>query len=148
MLEIKSGNLFNSGCEAFVNAVNTQGISGKGIALVFKKRYPEMFLDYKKECDNGNLFVGKIHVWKGENTPYIINFPTKKEWRYPSQYVYIEQGLIALDEKIKELRIKSIALPALGCANGKLDFNKIKKMIQEFHDVNWNDIKVLLYQPW
>jgi O-acetyl-ADP-ribose deacetylase (regulator of RNase III) len=146
VLELRNGDLFRSGCEAIVNAVNCVGVMGGGLALQFKVIFPEMDKEYQKVCREGLLKPGKMHIWKGDNF-YIINFPTKDEIWNNSEYEYIEAGLVALGEEIKKLGIKSVALPALGCGLGGLDWNKVFEMIQKYHDVRWNDILVAVYEP-
>lgn len=112
-------NLFDSGCEALVNTVNCMGVMGCGIALQFKNKYPEMFIDYKNFCDVDKLRPGKLHVFGTKSI--IINFPTKVDWRNISKYSWIEVGLARLfGHTIPNLNIKSIAIPVLGCNNGKL----------------------------
>ena len=87
------GNLFESKAQTLVNTVNCVGIMGKGIAQEFKKRYPEMFKDYKDRCTKGKVQLGKPYIFKSlyENKA-IINFPTKKHWRSVSRIEDIYHG--------------------------------------------------------
>src|SRR3989304_8808353 len=99
MIELKQGNLLEADTEAVVNTVNTEGVSGKGVALQFKKAFPEMFEEYQKACENGEVAIGKMHVFRRNSLidpKYIINFPTKKSWREPSRMEYIKKGLESL----------------------------------------------------
>lgn len=126
------GDLLQSDAEALVNTVNTVGVMGKGIALQFKNQYPYNYKLYKEACKKGELKVGEVLVVKDGDIlckKYIINFPTKEHWRSPSEISYIQQGLEALKESIKEYNIKSLAIPPLGCGNGGLDWNMVKPMI-------------------
>lgn len=144
MITFVTGNLLDElgKSEAIVNTVNIVGVMGKGIALQFKNRFPENFEVYKKACDEKQLTVGKMLVFQiGEKeTKYIINFPTKTHWKYPSKMEYVEKGLNDLISVIKKKKIKSIAIPALGCGNGKLNWDEVKPLIEsklaEFEDVN------------
>ncbi|MEM4711408.1 MAG: macro domain-containing protein, partial [Candidatus Woesearchaeota archaeon] len=142
------GNILESNAQALVNPVNTVGVMGKGIALRFKKAFPENFKAYVKACKNKEIDIGKLFVFK-ENTikgeKIIINFPTKKDWRKPSEYEYIEKGLDNLIRIIKEHNIKSIAIPPLGCGQGGLLWAKVKKMIDE--KLSSLDIDVYVYEP-
>jgi hypothetical protein len=107
---------------------------GRGIALQFKNKYPEMFIDYKTFCDAGKLRPGKFHVFGTK--PIIINFPTKIDWRNDSKYSWIEVGLARLFAyTIPSLNIKSIAVPALGCKNGGLNWSQVKPIIQKWYYV-------------
>ena len=130
MITYVSGSLFTSPAQVLVNTVNTQGVMGKGIALQFKKTYPQMFKTYQDFCEQGKIDIGVLWIYK---TPHkwILNFPTKKHWRNPSQPQYIEAGLKKLTKSFSELGIYSIAFPALGCGNGELDWEKTVKPLME-----------------
>jgi O-acetyl-ADP-ribose deacetylase (regulator of RNase III) len=147
MLEIRKGDIFQSGCEAICNAVNCIGVMGAGLAAAFRVKYPKMFLEYKEVCNRGELSPGKLHAWTNPNgEPIVINFPTKTDLR-DSEYIYIDQGLVALNEYIKVSGIKSVAIPALGCGLGGLEWATVLKKIQDFHDQNWVDMIVAVYEP-
>lgn len=126
MIHFVKGNIFDSKAEALVNAINTVGVMGKGIALKFKNRYPENYKVYKAACDDKTLKTGIVLAVKESDGKTIINFPTKQHWKDASEYQFIELGLIALKESIKEHKIKSIALPALGCGLGGLKWYTVK----------------------
>lgn len=156
-----NADLFESGARAFVNTVNCEGVMGKGIALAFKKRYPEMFKEYVKQCAKGSIQVGKVWVWQNqsrktiEEPEWIINFPTKNYWRNPSKLEWIETGLDDLRQIIVKLNLPSIAIPALGCSNGGLEFSQVRPLIEEklngimvktFIDQNIETL-ILLFSP-
>ena len=131
MLTYIKGNLLNSPAQVLVNTVNTVGVMGKGIALQFKNKYPEMFRVYQKECDKKNLDIGKLILWK-DNGKWVLLFPTKKHWRSPSKIEYIEKGLDKFVQSDEMLGIESIAFPRLGCGNGGLDWNLVKPMMERY----------------
>lgn len=143
------GDLFDSDAEALVNTVNTVGVMGKGIALQFKENFPENYRLYREACKNNTLEIGKLLITKesipsGESKT-IINFPTKKHWRYPSEYSYIEKGLVSLREEIISRKLHSVALPPLGSHNGGLDWSRVKRMIERIlGDLN---CEIFLYEP-
>ena len=116
-------NIFESHADVLVNTVNTVGVMGKGLAKEFKRIYPDMFESYQKFCEDGTLVVGKLQVYKTPNK-WVLNFPTKANWRSPSKLEYIEQGLQKFVEHYARLGIKSIAFPMLGCGNGGLSWEK------------------------
>ncbi|WP_059369487.1 type II toxin-antitoxin system antitoxin DNA ADP-ribosyl glycohydrolase DarG [Treponema endosymbiont of Eucomonympha sp.] len=150
MIHYLEGNILESNAQALVNTVNTVGIMGKGIALQFKKAYPDNFTAYSLACKTGKVNIGKLFIKKDSSLingeKIIINFPTKTDWRKPSEYSYIEKGLIDLVEKIKEYQIKSIALPPLGAGNGGLEWERVKKLIEQKLSVV-EDINVYVYEP-
>ena len=134
MISYVSKNILISDAEALVNTVNTVGIMGKGIALQFKERFPVNFKLYEKACKNNYIQIGKMFVTETgtfTNPKYIINFPTKTDWRAHSQLSYISQGLDDLIRVINEKGIKSITLPPLGCGNGGLDWNDVRPLMEE-----------------
>ena len=149
MIKYIKGNLLESDAEAFVNTVNTVGVMGKGIALQFKNQYPVNYKTYQQACKTNKIQIGRMFVTnestllKGAKT--IINFPTKTDWRKPSEYIYIEQGLKDLKEVLLSNRIQSVAVPPLGAGNGKLDWIKVKNLIEYY----LSDItcEVLVYEP-
>lgn len=136
-IEYKTGDMFDEPTEAIVNTVNCVGVMGKGVALEFKRRWPENFRAYKRLCDAGNLRPGKMFVFDNGNLMadgphrYLINFPTKLHWRAQSKLEFIEQGLDDFIENIRNLEIGSVALPPLGCGNGGLDWKDVRPLIED-----------------
>jgi len=124
------GDIFNSPAQVLVNTVNTVGVMGKGIALEFKNRYPEMFKVYQKECDENNFDIGNLLLWKKEDK-WVLLFPTKKHWRSKSEIYYIEKGLDKFVQTYEVLGIESIAFPRLGCGNGGLEWNVVQPIMEK-----------------
>ena len=149
MITFLSGNLLESNAYALVNTVNTVGVMGKGIALQFKNAFPRNYAIYREACLKHDLKIGQLltiadsSLLLGERL--IINFPTKTHWRLPSEYSYIEKGLQALVNLIAENEIKSLALPALGCGNGGLDWLLVKEMIRQYLEPLETAVEV--YEP-
>lgn len=137
-------DIFQANVEAIVNPVNCVGVMGAGLALAFKQRFPENFKQYQQACKTQVLKIGKCFVCK-DGSQYIINFPTKNHWKQPSQYKFIEKGLVDLIQIVQEKGIKSIAIPALGAGLGGLDWVIVKNMIETaFKD---SDVEVVVYNP-
>lgn len=149
MIHYVTGDILESNAQALVNTVNTMGVMGKGIALQFKNQYPNNYKVYKERCEAKALKVGELLVTVEESlltgTKTIINFPTKTNWRLPSEYEYIALGLEALKKVITEKGINSIAIPPLGAGNGGLDWQRVKKMILEA--LSELDIDIYIYEP-
>ncbi len=149
MIELARGDLLQADAEALVNTVNCVGVMGKGIALQFKSAYPENFKLYRRVCERGELRPGKMLVYdSGQffNPRYIINFPTKQHWKGKSRLGYIDAGLDALVREIRDRGIGSIAIPALGCSNGGLDWADVRPRIEQAF-ASLPDVRVLLYEP-
>lgn len=150
MIKYLTGNLFDSQAEALVNTVNTVGVMGKGIALQFKKLFPNNYKLYKDICDKKDFKIGQLIVARDQNVitgeKIIINFPTKKHWKSPSEYEYIEKGIDELIEVIEKQKIKSIAIPPLGSGNGGLQWFKVKDIINDKLS-NIENCEIFVYEP-
>ena len=149
MIHFQKGNLLEAPADALVNTVNTVGVMGKGIALMFKEAFPENFRAYEEAWKRGELHVGQMFVTESsrlEGPKWIINFPTKKHWRQPAKLEWITEGLADLRRVIAEKRIRSIALPPLGCGNGGLDWADVRPVIErELSPLR--DVDVLVFEP-
>lgn len=130
MLYRGKGNMFDNPHDTWINTVNCVGVMGKGLAKQFADRYPNMLVEYKHECATGNVRIGYPHVYHSPGVA-IINLPTKEHWRDPSKYEWIRDGLIWLRGYLYNSRTSSVALPALGCGNGGLDWAVVSEMIRE-----------------
>lgn len=146
-LERGQGNLLTADVDALVNTVNTEGVMGKGLALQFKKAFPEAFSAYEDACKAGEVTPGRMHIVHRLASPrFIINFPTKKQWRLPSKIEYIRDGLRDLVEQVRKLDIRSIAVPPLGCGNGGLDWSQVKPLIVRAFE-SAPEVRVVLFEP-
>jgi O-acetyl-ADP-ribose deacetylase (regulator of RNase III) len=150
MMKFTQGNLLAAPVEALVNTVNTVGIMGRGIALQFKQAYPPMFRAYERACKAGEVKLGQVLVFDlgglGGGPHWIINFPTKGHWRADSRLADIEVGLQDLVATIRKLRIRSIAIPPLGCGNGGLDWSEVRPRI-EAALAEVPEVEALIYAP-
>lgn len=149
MITFRQGNLLDADVEAVVNTVNTVGVMGKGIALMFKERYPENFHAYTEACKAGEIRIGRMFVTATaelSDPRWIINFPTKQQWRQPSRLEWIEAGLRDLARVVREKGIHSVALPPLGCGNGGLDWHDVRSLIERAL-AELRDVEVLAYEP-
>ena len=135
MIRMSSDSIFLSSAKALVNPVNTVGVMGKGLAYQFKKKYYTNYILYNELCANSGFDIGDIFITQALDGKMIVNFPTKKHWRNPSRFEYIEAGLITLARRIKEIELPSISLPMLGCGLGGLEksvvLGTIKKHLSE-----------------
>ena len=149
MIRYTSGNILEAQTTAIVNTVNTVGVMGKGIALAFKKAFPDNFKRYEQAVLKGEVSIGKVFVTEtGELSPkFILNFPTKQDWRYPSKLSYIEDGLNDLVKILNENKIDSISIPPLGCGNGKLAWKDVKILIEKYLNPISENIEILVYEP-
>ena len=147
MIRFTKGNLLNSGAEALVNAVNTDGVMGKGIALMFKRAFPENYFSYRAACKKGEVRMGRMFVFERDDMvrpKWIITFATKKHWRNPSRLAWIREGLQDLRRVTGEREIRSLAIPALGAGLGGLVWGNVCCEIEQaFADVE--DVEVIIY---
>ncbi len=149
MINESHGDLLGSDAEALVNTVNTVGVMGKGIALQFRRRFPDMFRAYERAAKRDELHLGQMHVWgTGAMTGprFVINFPTKAHWRARSRLPDIEAGLADLVRVVREKSISSIAVPPLGCGSGGLDWAEVKPLIESAFE-QLPDVDVRIFPP-
>lgn len=149
MLEFHKGDLLKAPVDALVNTVNTVGVMGKGIALQFKRAFEDNNRAYEAACKRGEVQVGKMFVFERnalDQPHYIINFPTKKHWRNPSKLEYVEAGLVDLVRVVRELNIRSLALPALGAGSGKLDWALVRPLIERAF-APLPEVRVMVFEP-
>jgi len=137
------GNIFNTRAMAVVNTVNCVGVMGKGIALEFKLRFPEMFKEYQKICFAKQLKPGQILPYRKSN-PWVLNFAIKDDWKNPSKEEWIEETLIKFCNSYHQLGIKSIAFPWMGAMNGGIPVDTIKSIMRKYLE-NLSDIEIEVY---
>lgn len=149
MIEFVQGDIIRADVEALVNTVNCVGVMGRGIALQFRKAFPENFKEYKAACDRKELRPGRMFVHDREQLDhprFIINFPTKRHWKGDSRIEDIRSGLVALLEEIRGRGIRSVAVPALGSGLGGLQWRDVRPLIAAaFRELP--DVRVLVYEP-
>jgi len=149
MISYTEGNLLDAEVEAVVNTVNTVGVMGKGIALMFKEAFPKNFKEYDAACKRGDVEVGRMFVTETGDLmgpKWIINFPTKKHWRQRTKMEWITEGLKDLRTVIEENNIRSVAIPPLGCGNGGLDWREVRPEIARAL-CSLSDVEVIVYEP-
>lgn len=149
MIELKHNDIVTADAEALVNTVNCVGVMGRGIALQFRKAFPENFTAYKIVCDRGELHPGQLFVYVQDqltNPRYIINFATKDHWKGKSRLDYIDSGLKALVQEVQQRGISSIAIPPLGCGLGGLRWSEVRPRIERALAA-LPGVRVLLYEP-
>jgi len=149
IITYQSGDLLKSDVQAIVNTVNCVGVMGRGIALQFKRQFPDNFKLYEKACKNNEVTPGKMLVFSTGhlfNPQYIINFPTKRHWRGKSQFQDVELGLEDLVYVVKKNNIRSIAIPPLGCGLGGLDWNVVKPLIEQKLAVLVG-VEIIVFEP-
>ncbi|MFZ5621494.1 MAG: type II toxin-antitoxin system antitoxin DNA ADP-ribosyl glycohydrolase DarG [Pseudomonadota bacterium] len=149
MIRFTQGNLLDADVEAVVNTVNTVGVMGKGIALMFKEAFPENFKRYEAACKVGEVRVGHVFVTERQELmgpKWIINFPTKQHWRNPTKLQWVVDGLQDLRAFILEKGIRSIAIPPLGCGNGGLDWSQVRPEIEKTLAA-LETVDILVFEP-
>jgi len=149
MIRYTRGNLLEADVEALVNTVNTVGVMGKGIALMFKEAFPDNYERYRLACERGEVRVGRMFVSPGPGITgpeWIINFPTKKHWRNRSRMEWLTAGLEDLRRVIEEKEIRSVAVPPLGCGNGGLDWRKVRPAIEAVLQ-GLEGVEIVVYEP-
>lgn len=145
-MKILVGDILKSKTQTLVNTVNCVGIMGKGIALEFKNKFPEMFRDYIKRCEQNKVHLGQPYIYKHLFGQQIVNFPTKEHWKSVSKVDDIKKGLDYLLDNYRKWGISSIAIPPLGCGNGQLEWRIVGPLIYDY--AKRMDIPVEIYAPY
>ncbi len=146
MVKVLIGNLFESKAQTIVNTVNCVGVMGKGVALEFKRRFPEMFEDYGRRCERHEVKLGRPYLFKTLIPPWILNFPTKDHWRSVANLGAIVEGLKYLLQHYKVWEITSLAVPPLGCGQGQLEWRVVGPTLYRY--LGKMEIPVELYAPY
>jgi O-acetyl-ADP-ribose deacetylase (regulator of RNase III) len=149
MIEMTKGNILEADVEAVVNTVNTVGHMGKGIALQFRKAYPENYEAYRKACDRGEVQPGRMFIYDRQsfaNPRYIVNFPTKRHWKGKSRMEDIESGLVDLLKDVEVLGLRSVAVPPLGSGLGGLNWMDVRRRLEAAFATK-PDVRWIIYEP-
>jgi O-acetyl-ADP-ribose deacetylase (regulator of RNase III) len=143
------GNILKHDADALVNTVNCVGVMGRGVALQFRRAFPENYDAYRKEAKAGQIQPGRMFVFERaafDSPRFIVNFPTKRHWKGKSRIEDIESGLADLVRVIQERGIRSIAIPPLGCGLGGLDWNVVRPLIENSL-CNIPNLDAYLFEP-
>jgi len=146
MLKIVIGNIFSSSVQTIVNTINCVGVMGAGIALECRLRWPEMYEQYVDLCNNKSISVGKLWLFKGADR-WILNFPTKIHWRYPTKEDYLHSGLNKFLETYKEKKIESIAFPLLGASHGGIPSERSREIMVSYLEKCEIPVEIYYYEP-
>ena len=144
-VRLARGDLFRSSARTLTNPINCHAVMGGGLALEFRRRFPEMFQDYVQRCRSGEVRIGKPYVWQNQSGQSVLNFPTKDDWRDPSRLVYVAEGLRYLVDHYQVMGIKSLAVPALGCGLGGLEWSEVMPLMER--ELSRLDIPVEIFEP-
>lgn len=132
MIKFIKGNIFSSYCQTIVNTVNCVGVMGAGIALEYRLKYPMMYEKYQDYCSEGLIKIGSLWLFKHNDSKWILNFPTKDHWRYPTKPEYLIKGLRKFRDTYKKKNIQSIAFPLLGTDKGNFSIDDSKNIMSEY----------------
>lgn len=144
-INLIKGNIFTSKQQVLVNTVNCVGVMGAGIALEYRFRYPKMFQRYVELCDQGQIQIGKLWIYRDDR--WVLNFPTKKHWKHPSKLEYLAAGLEKFVASYREQKIKSIAFPLLGADKGGLDPQDSLQIMRDYLTQVDIPVEIYTYDP-
>ena len=145
-IKIIEGNIFTSNCQTIVNTINCSGVMGAGIALECRLRFPAMFDQYEKYCKEGKIDIGVLWLYKSPER-WVLNFPTKKHWRFPTKESYLHAGLQKFMSTYDAKGIKSIAFPVLGAQNGGLEISTSISIMQSYLSACKIPVEIYKYSP-
>lgn len=145
-IDVVVGDIFESPAQTLVNTVNTVGVMGKGVALAFKQRFPDMYEDYERRCAHHQVRLGRPYLYRRPEPPHILNFPTKEHWRAVSRLSSIVGGLEYLETHYEDWGITSLAVPPLGCGQGGLEWSVVGPIL--YQHLARLPIPVQLFAPY
>ena len=149
-LALVQGDMFFSRMQTITISVNTVRVMGKGVASRAKYQFPRVYVEYQEVCRSRQLKMGKPYLYKPEKSvdielldepasskcarpaTWFLLFPTKRDWRDKADIEGIEKGLIWLWENYKKEGIESLALPALGCGLGRLNWKDVGPLMCKY----------------
>lgn len=141
----RKGNILESECQTLVCPVNTVGVMGNGLALAFREEYPGLLVAYQRFCWAG-LFARKgFFVFDVSETRKVLCLPTKRHWRYNSRIEWVDMALARVASDYAEYGITSLAIPAVGCGKGRLDWDDVYNLIK--NHMNRIPLNVTVYLP-
>jgi O-acetyl-ADP-ribose deacetylase (regulator of RNase III) len=162
-IRLIEGDMFFSELQTLTVSVNLQGIMGKGLASRAKYQFPDVYVYYQDACRSKRITATKPCIYKREAsldaeladspTPletfnaakWFLLFATKRRWRENSRLDDIEGGLAWFRDHFRSEGVQSIALPALGCGLGGLDWAQVGPLMCRYlHDIG---IAVAIYLP-
>lgn len=149
MIRYIEGNILDDDAEALVNPVNCVGVMGAGLAKAFKERFPNTSAWYRKGCDEGKVKPGEVYIIPirlGRNRQWVAHVPTKDHWRDPSRLEWVQGGLDGLADFVREMRLRSVAIPMLGCGLGGLAWSDVRPLIERAF-AGLPDVDVRVYGP-
>lgn len=162
-LYLAEGDMFFSEAQTLTISVNTVGIMGKGLASRTRYQFSDVYVNYEDLCRSRKLKMGRPQIYKRESSldyeladepgtlpngnleKWFLLFPTKRHWREQADILGIEEGLKWLSDNYKKEGIKSLAVPALGCGLGRLEWRDVGPLMCRY--LKTFDITVVIYLP-
>ena len=162
-ISLIDGDMFFSNMQTLTISVNLQGVMGKGLASRAKYQFPDVYVVYQDACRAKQIKENRPYLYKREasldleladlslplSTPnsvkWFLLFATKRHWRENSRLEDIEGGLDWVKNNFKKSGIQSLAMPALGCGLGGLEWRDVGRLMCRYlHDIG---ISVAIYLP-
>ncbi|MDR2270373.1 MAG: macro domain-containing protein [Sphingobacterium sp.] len=144
---IEFGNIFNlPDVKNYAHGCNCAGAMGKGIALQFKEKYNQMYLEYKKRCKDGDFSLGDVFSYNyGEGT--IFNLGTQKTWKTKAELKATEDSLLKMLAYARQNNIEKIALPKIAAGLGGLNWGDVKSIIDRLGE-DYADIDLIVVENY
>lgn len=144
------GDIFESPAQTLVCPVNVVGVMGKGLALAFKNKWPELFKTYQLACEDNLFFKYGCFVYNTdiEQKRKVWCMATKRHWRDLSKLSQIEDGLVALATDYRTYGVTSLAIPPVGCGEGRLEWRNVRPIIYQYLDRLPIDVYVYTPHQW
>ena len=145
------GNIFVAETEALVCPVNLRGVMGAGLAKHCHQRWRGLLASYREACFTGELRIGSVFTYSLPSADptgfkYVVCLPTKVDWQNPSRLEYVEEGVIALATEARYLGLQTVAVSALGCGCGGLEWEPVREVLVK-HLARENKCQFIAYEP-
>lgn len=143
-------DIFESGADIICHQVNCQGAMNSGIAKQVREKYPEVYKQYRRWCEDMNFskaLLGKMQFVNVSDGKIIINLFAQHKYGYDgnryTDYEALEKTLTIVDAMAHNA---TIAIPYLmGCHRGGGDWSIVYSMIEKIFKNSENDVLICEY---
>lgn len=125
------GDLFHyEGLRALAHGCNCAGAMGKGIAVEFRSRFPNMYAAYKKRCTEGQFRLGDVFEWT-EAGITVFNLGTQETWKTKADIQAIERATREMIRSAEAAGVEKIGLPRIGAGLGGLPWETVRTVLMK-----------------
>lgn len=127
-------SIWDIAADAFSHGCNTKGLMGHGIAVQFRRRYPQMYKAYVAYCEQHSSqdLIGNFFYWsRVSDAPAVYNLFTQirpgKDGRLEACY----SAFCRMFNHAQQVGNNIIAMPAIGCGIAGLRWKDVKFNLEQ-----------------